>query len=86
MSEQNDMTADERYCFNCIHNEVCRYCPHDGCDFKEILKVAKPDTELLREVLPILRWAFFANFRHQERCDEVYDKIKKAVRDNDETN
>lgn len=40
---------------------------------------------LLREVLPILRWAFFANFRHQERCDEVYEKIKKVVRDNDET-
>lgn len=35
--------------------------------------------QLLREVLPILRWAFFANFRHQERCDELYDKIKKAV-------
>lgn len=35
--------------------------------------------QLLREVLPILRWAFFANFRHQERCDEVYAKIKEAV-------
>lgn len=83
MSE-HDQTADERYCFDCIHNEVCRHCPHDGCDFKETL-AAKPDTELLREVLPILRWAFFANFRHQERCDELYDKIMKAVRDNDET-
>ena len=41
--------------------------------------------KLLREVLPILRWAFFANFRQQERCDEVYEKIKKVVRDNDET-
>lgn len=35
MTEQNNMTADERYCYDCIHNEVCRWCPHDGCDFKE---------------------------------------------------
>lgn len=81
MTEQNDMPPDERYCCDCIHNEVCRYCPHDGCDFKETLKeTAKSDTDkLLREVLPILRWAFFANFRHQERCDEVYEKIKGVV-------
>lgn len=25
----------EVYCYDCIHNEVCQYCPHDGCDFKE---------------------------------------------------
>lgn len=42
MSEKNDMTADERYCYDCIHNEVCRHCPHDGCDFKETLKEAEP--------------------------------------------
>lgn len=46
MTGQNNMTADERYCFDCIHNEVCRWCPHDGCDFKETLKEApKSDTE-----------------------------------------
>lgn len=39
-TEQNNMTADERYCRDCIHNEVCRYCPHDGCDFKA---KAEPD-------------------------------------------
>jgi len=42
MTKQNNMTADERYCYDCIHNEVCRYCPHDGCEFKETLKEAKP--------------------------------------------
>lgn len=48
MNEKNDMTADERYCYDCIHNEVCRWCPHDGCDFKETLKeTAKSDTERL---------------------------------------
>lgn len=80
MTEQNDLTADERYCFNCIHNEVCRYCPHDGCDFKETLKgEAKSDTELLREVLPILRAAIFVNYEQNKAADELYDKIKKAV-------
>lgn len=38
MTEQNNMTADERYCYDCIHNEVCRWHPHDGCDFKESAK------------------------------------------------
>lgn len=81
MTEHNQ-TADERYCFNCIHNEVCRYCPHDGCDFKETMKeVAKSDTELLREVLPILRAAIFVNYEQTKTADELYDKIKKAVRE-----
>jgi hypothetical protein len=40
MSEK--LTADERYCCDCIHNEVCRHCPHDGCDFKETLKEVEP--------------------------------------------
>ncbi|WP_294471494.1 hypothetical protein [uncultured Ruminococcus sp.] len=40
-TEQNNLTADERYCRDCIHNEVCRYCPHDGCDFKETPKEAE---------------------------------------------
>lgn len=80
MTEQNNMTADERYCYDCIHNEVCRHCPHDGCDFKETL-AAKSDTELLREVLPILRAAIFVNYVQTKAADELYDKIKKAVRE-----
>lgn len=42
MKSQNNMTADERYCRECMHNEVCRYCPRDGCDFKETPKEAEP--------------------------------------------
>ena len=46
MTKQNNMTADELYCYDCIHNEVCRYYPHNGCDFKETQKEApKSDTE-----------------------------------------
>ena len=29
------MTEAEKYCYDCIHNEVCRYCPQEYCDFKE---------------------------------------------------
>ena len=39
--------------------------------------------QLLREVLPILRWAFFANYVQTKAADELYDKIMKTVRDND---
>jgi len=41
--------------------------------------------QLLREVLPILRAAIFVNYVQTKAADELYDKIKKAVRDNDET-
>ncbi len=37
--------------------------------------------QLLREVLPILRAAFFANHVQSKKADELYDKIKKAVRE-----
>jgi hypothetical protein len=53
---------------------------------QKILDAARQADELrglLREVLPILRWAFFANFHHQEKCDEMYEKIKGAVGDDD---
>ena len=37
--------------------------------------------QLLREVLPILRAAFFANHVQSKKADELYDKIKEAVRE-----
>jgi len=35
--------------------------------------------ELLRECLPILRRAFFANYQDQDKCDELRDKIGKVA-------
>lgn len=37
--------------------------------------------QLLREVLPILRAAFFANHVQTKAADELYDRIKEAVRE-----
>lgn len=37
--------------------------------------------QLLREVLPILRAAFFVNHVQTKAADELYEKIKKAVRE-----
>lgn len=37
--------------------------------------------QLLREVLPILRAAFFANHVQSKKADELYDRIRKAVRE-----
>ena len=34
---------------------------------------------LLRELQPVLRRAFFANFNDQKKADELYDKITKVV-------
>lgn len=36
---------------------------------------------LLREVLPILRAAIFVNYVQTKAADELYDKIKKAVKE-----
>lgn len=40
MSKQNNMTADERYCYDCIHCEMCRWFPYSGCEFREKPKEA----------------------------------------------
>lgn len=35
--------------------------------------------ECLRELRPILRKAFFAHYEHQNKADELYDRIVKIV-------
>ena len=35
--------------------------------------------ELLRETLPILRKAFFANYKDTNAANELYDRIKRVV-------
>jgi hypothetical protein len=35
--------------------------------------------ELLREAMPILKAAFFANYKDTNAANELYDKIKAAV-------
>lgn len=55
---------------------------------KKVLDEARQADELrqlLREVLPILRAAIFVNYVQTKAADELYDKIMKAVRNNDET-
>ena len=35
--------------------------------------------ELLRDALPVLHRAFFANYKDTNAANELYDRIKKAV-------
>lgn len=35
--------------------------------------------KLLRETLPVLKRAFFANYKDQNKANELYDKITKKV-------
>jgi hemolysin-activating ACP:hemolysin acyltransferase len=35
--------------------------------------------KLLRETLPVLHRAFFANYKDTNAANELYDKIKKVV-------
>lgn len=35
--------------------------------------------DLLREIQPVLRMAFFANFKDNSKANELYDKIVKIV-------
>lgn len=44
-----------------------------------LLKENESMKQLLRETLPVLRRAFFANYKDTNAANELYDKIKKAV-------
>ena len=42
-------------------------------------KKVEQQEQLLRESLPILRRAFFANYQDQDKCDELRDKIRNFL-------
>lgn len=46
---------------------------------QQVLDNMREYEELLRETLPILRAAFFANHVQSKKADELYDRIKKAI-------
>lgn len=54
------------------HWNECRQIAH----YEDELRKAK---ELLRETLPILHRAFFADYKDTNAANELYDKIRKAV-------
>lgn len=54
------------------HWNECRQIAH----YDDELRKAK---SLLRESLPVLKAAFFANYKDTNAANELYDKIKAAV-------
>ena len=54
------------------HYSECGQIAH----YDDELRQAK---ELLRDALPILHRAFFANYKDSNAANELYDRIKKAV-------
>ena len=54
------------------HHNECRQIAH----YSDELRKAK---SLLRESLPVLHRAFFANYKDTNAANELYDKIKAAV-------
>lgn len=54
------------------HWNECRQIAH----YDDELRKAN---ELLREAMPILKAAFFANYKDTNAANELYDKIKKVV-------
>ena len=54
------------------HWNECRQIAH----YSDELRHAN---ELMREALPILHRAFFANYKDTNAANELYDKIRKAV-------
>jgi hypothetical protein len=59
------------------HHNECGQIAH----YSDELRKAN---ELLRESLPILHRAFFANYKDTNAANELYDKIKAAVGGNTE--
>ena len=54
------------------HHNECGQIAH----YSDELRKAN---DLLRESLPILHRAFFANYNDKNAADEIYDKIRKVV-------
>lgn len=61
------------------HWNECRQIAH----YDDELRKAN---ELLREAMPILKAAFFANYKDTNAANELYDKIKAAVGGGDHEN
>lgn len=54
------------------HHNECGQIAH----YDDELRQAR---DLLRDVLPVLHRAFFANYKDTNAANELYDRIKKAV-------
>lgn len=54
------------------HHNECGQIAH----YDDELEQAK---ELLRDALPVLHRAFFANYKDKKAADELYDNIKNVV-------
>ena len=54
------------------HHNECGQIAH----YSDELRKAR---DLLREAMPILKAAFFANYKDTNAANELYDKIKAAV-------
>ena len=61
------------------HHNECAQIAH----YSDELRRAK---ELLRDALPILHRAFFANYKDTNAANELYDKIRKVVGGADDDN
>ena len=69
--KNNDLEAKVAELEDKHHNECGQIAHYDD----ELRKA----NELLRKALPILKAAFFANYKDTNAANELYDKIKAAV-------
>ena len=44
-----------------------------------ILEAVAGMQDLLKEIKPILRWAFFANYEHTNKANELYERASDYV-------
>ena len=65
--------------------QICPKCSSEADSFERVMSRPIPAQEikeikkLLREVLPVLRAAFFANYKNQDKADELYSRISQIV-------
>ena len=59
--------------------EECLQCAEDHKQLADWLKELRDARELLCETQPVLKAAFFVNYKDTNAANELYDKIKAVV-------
>lgn len=88
MMKENDNVCVACGCLIPEGRQICPKCSSEEFKVDDAVEQAyrrgyaaglKDNKKLLLEVLPVLRAAFFANYKNQDKADELYCRISQIL-------